>query len=389
MNQQEKEEGKMRLDKRVWLFVLGFGLVVSPAFAQNPINVGFTMDFSGVTAQVGNREAPVVEMVVKEVNDAGGINGRQIKLHTLDNGADPSRVVGNLKMLRDLNKCSAMFEGVNSSCGIAAKKWADQNKVPVITEGAMTDAVLQKEGKAWFFKSCASVSTHAESTLARLKKLGYTKVAFQGSTLAWGVDVRDTVKKLAPKYGIEIVGEVLCEPKSKDLTIQATRLRDTGAKAVICADYEAETGVWAKAVKTIGWNPFLFQYSSGLLSSAMKIYPPGTFEGWETSMTIDVTKPLVKEVWDKAAAFSGKRWEDDMITRTWDGIRLLIEAIRLSGNPDSPEAVRDGFYKIKNLPIVSGRKDSTGSFEIGRNEVLKPQDILIYVVKDGKIVPVK
>src|SRR5512142_2260553 len=96
---------RFRMECVVLLAVAGFAGVLSLGHVSNtgaadPINVGFTFDFSGVTAQVGNREAPVVEMVVKETNAAGGILGRQIKLHTLDNGADPSRVVGNLKMLR-------------------------------------------------------------------------------------------------------------------------------------------------------------------------------------------------------------------------------------------------------------------------------------------------
>jgi branched-chain amino acid transport system substrate-binding protein len=386
---------KMSLrEKLFFIFWAGFFcplLLISSSWAgpKDPINIGLTMDFSGVTAQIGIRETVIIKNVVKEANDAGGINGRPIKLFVLDNGSDPSKVTGNLKMLKELNKCVAMMEGVNSTCGIAAKAWADRNHIPIMTEGAMTDLVLQREGKAWFFKSCGSTWAHADATLKRLKELGYTKVAFQGSTLAWGVDVLDTVKKQAPKIGVQLVGEVLCEPKSKDLTIQAMKLRDTGAQAVICADYEAEIGVWARALKTIGWKPFSFSYSSGLLSTAMKISPPELFEGWETTQIIDDSKPLVKKIWNQYEALSGKRWDDDQTPRAWDGMSLLLEAVKLSGKPDDPAAIRDGFYKIKGFPIACGRLDSKGSFAIGRNESLTPDDMMVYTVKSGKLVVVK
>jgi branched-chain amino acid transport system substrate-binding protein len=370
----------------VYIVIVAFS---SSVFAKDPIHIGFSTDFSGLNAQIGIEEAAVVDMVVKEVNAAGGINGRLIELHTLDNGGEPSRTVGNLKLLKDVHKCVAMVSGVNSSCGIAAKGWAEKNKVPVITEGAMTDKVLVKNGKAWFFKSCASVSTHADATLLRIKNLGHKKMAFQGSTLAWGLDVRDCIKRNASAYGLEYVAEVLCEPKSKDLTIQATRLRDSGADVVVTADYEAETGVWGQALKTVGWKPFVFPYSSGIITNTLKVFPKELFEGWETTMLVDSSDPDVIKLWDDYEKFTGKRYEDDAVPRMHDAISLLIEAVRLSDDPDNPKAIREGFYKIKDFPLMCGRQGKKGGFAPGRNETLSPEDIVVYVVKDGMLRPVK
>ena len=81
-----------------------------------------------------------------------------------------------------------------------------------------------------------------------------------------------------------------------------------------------------------------------------------------------MTKPAVKQLWDKYEKYTGKRYEDETVLRTCDAINLLLEAIRLSGDPDGPEAIREGFYKINNFPIALGRKQTMGSFEIGRNQ---------------------
>ena len=93
--------------RKSFILFVGVGLVcifllVTSGKAQEkkPINIGFTTDFSGVTASFGITEAPVVEMVVKEVNAAGGINGRPIKLFVQDNAADPAKTVGILKMFK-------------------------------------------------------------------------------------------------------------------------------------------------------------------------------------------------------------------------------------------------------------------------------------------------
>jgi branched-chain amino acid transport system substrate-binding protein len=97
----------------------------------------------------------------------------------------------------------------------------------------------------------------------------------------------------------------------------------------------------------------------------------------------------VKEVWKKYQEYTGKSYEDEKVPRTWDAIQLLIQAIKLSGNPDDSTAIRDGFYKIKNFPVATGSKTTMGSFEIGRNHLLKVEDIPVYVFKSGTPVPIQ
>jgi len=382
--------------RKSFILFVGVGLVcifllVTSGKAQEkkPINIGFTTDFSGVTASFGITEAPVVEMVVKEVNAAGGINGRPIKLFVQDNAADPAKTVGILKMFKELNKCTAIIQGVTSSTGIAAKAWAEQNYIPIISPDPATDQLIQKEGKSWWFRTEVPISIRILTSLPRLKELGHDKVGFEGSTLAWGTDGLRSLKEYAPKYNVKVVGEVLCEPKTKDLTIQAMRLRDAGAQAVICVEYEAEGGVWARALKSIGWKPYLFHGSAAVFATTLRTNPPELFEDWEIAQQIDLTKPAVKKVWDKYETYTGKRYEDEKIPRTWDAVHLLLEAIKLSGNPDDPEAIREGFYKIKNFPLAVGRKDTMGSFEIGRNHLVTEKDMVIYVTKSGKLVLAK
>jgi branched-chain amino acid transport system substrate-binding protein len=362
---------------------------LSNSFAKEPIKIGCTFDFSGVTAQFGVIEIPVVKMVLEELNKAGGIDGRPVELFVLDNGSDPAKMIANLKLLKQKHKSVAMFIGVTSTVNLAAKPWLEKNQIPAISPDPMSDRLWQHEGKSWFFRTQIPNLLAVERVLKRAKDLGHTKIGFEGSTLAWSTDALSAVKKMAPKAGLDFVGEALCEPKSKDLTIQAKNLRATGATAVVMAEYEAELGVWARALKNIGWNPYLISLSGGNLYATASMYSPELFEGWETIQLIDTTKPLVQEVWKKYEAYTGKSVLDEKAPRTWDAIQLLIEAIKLSGNPDDSAAIRDAFYKIKNFPVATGSKTTTGSFEIGRNHLLTVDDIPVYVMKSGKLVPVQ
>lgn len=363
---------------------------VLPSFAAAPINIGLTMDFSGLDASMAMQEAPVVEMVVKRINAAGGINGRQINLITQDNGSDPAKVIGIAKMFKEKYNVKAIIAGPTSSVCIALKAWADQNHIPVIAIDPQSDKLWVKSGKAWFFRSETPASPRVDAILARLKTLGHTKVAFEGTTLAWGTDTLATLKQKAPAYGIKVVTEVLTEPKTKDLSIQAKKLKDSGAQAVICTEYDAETAGLARAMSAIGWKPYVIHTSAANLTASMGLIPPEMFNGWQTLQQIDATKPLVKKIWADARAYGAKKVvEDEKGPRAYDAVSLMVEALKLSGNPDDPTAIRDAFYKISNYERALGPKGGKGGYIVGKNHLLESKELLFAQVSGGKLVIAK
>lgn len=363
---------------------------LQPALAAAPINVGFTTDFSGPAATLTMQEAPVVEMIVKDINAHGGINGRQINLIAQDNGSDPAKAVGNAKMFKEQYHCKVIIAGVTSSVCLALKNWADKNNIPIIAIDPASDRLLVKSGKAWFFRAEDPIFLSVEAALARLKKLGHTKIAFEGSTLAWGTDTLAMIKEKAPAYGIKIVGEALVEPKAKDLTIQVKKLKDSGAQAVFCADYEAETAGMAKAMSSIGWKPYVIHVSAANITSATKLGSPEIFNGWETLQAADISKPMARNVFAKVKAYTGKPVDEDKkVLRAYDAISLLVAALKASGNPDDSTAIRDAFYKLPNYERATGKKGSKGGFVVGKNHLVDLDDEIIYTIKGGKIAPAK
>jgi branched-chain amino acid transport system substrate-binding protein len=380
--------------KYAGIVLVAMALVLSVFFQQvlaaEPINVGFTTDFSGSAATLTMQEAPVVEMVVKQINAAGGIKGRQINLVVQDNASDPAKAVGNAKMFKEQYKCKVIIAGVTSSVCAALKTWAERNQIPVIAIDPASDKLWVQRGKSWFFRTEDPIFLSVEAALARLKKLGHTRIAFEGSTLAWGTDTLAMIKEKAPQYGIKVVSEALVEPKAKDLTIQTKKLKDSGANAVFCADYEAETAGLAKAMNSLGWRPYVIHISAANLTSATKLGSPELFNGWETLQAADISKPLARKIFSQVKTYTGKPVDEDKkVLRAYDAINLLTEALEASGKPDDPTAIRDAFYKLPNYERAPGKKGGRGGFIVGKNHLVDLDDEIIYSVRGGKLAPAK
>src|SRR6187549_3061757 len=65
--------------------------------ASDPIKVGIATDLTGPIGYAGNADANVAKMVIKEINDAGGLLGRPLELFIEDTASNESVAVGNVR----------------------------------------------------------------------------------------------------------------------------------------------------------------------------------------------------------------------------------------------------------------------------------------------------
>src|SRR5215471_563709 len=98
--------------------------VIGPDWANSaaaPIKVGIATDLTGPISYVGNATANVGKMVVKDINDAGGILGRPIELLIVDTASTESVAVGNVRRLIQRDKVDVVLGGITSSMRNAIK----------------------------------------------------------------------------------------------------------------------------------------------------------------------------------------------------------------------------------------------------------------------------
>src|SRR5262249_14610961 len=87
--------------------------------AAAPIKVGIATDLTGAIPYVGNANA--AKMVVKDINNAGGILGRPIELFIVDTASNESVAVANVRRLIQRDKVDVVLGGITSSMRNAIK----------------------------------------------------------------------------------------------------------------------------------------------------------------------------------------------------------------------------------------------------------------------------
>src|SRR5215475_11264377 len=124
----------MPLTRRQALATAGAALastLAKPAIAANePIRIGYLPALTGPSSSTGIGINRGFELAVKELNDAGGINGRQIELVVRDTQSDPTKAVNGAAELTHGEKVSVVFGPVNSGESLAATPLIARDGVP-------------------------------------------------------------------------------------------------------------------------------------------------------------------------------------------------------------------------------------------------------------------
>ncbi len=119
--------------KFFWALLLSLGLSVSalaadPGVTESQILIGQSAPFTGPAAQLGIRLRLGIEAYLKAINAEGGVNGRSIKLISLDDGYEPARTVANTKEFINGDQVFALLGYVGTPTTLAAKPLIDEAK---------------------------------------------------------------------------------------------------------------------------------------------------------------------------------------------------------------------------------------------------------------------
>jgi branched-chain amino acid transport system substrate-binding protein len=108
----------------------------APAWAQQgePVKIGVLIGLTGSSAVAGNDSYKCMQIAADEVNAAGGVLGRPIKLVVQDDEGRPKGGVDGANLLADVEKVSVAIGGYSSGIALPAGQVFNEKKVVWVTD---------------------------------------------------------------------------------------------------------------------------------------------------------------------------------------------------------------------------------------------------------------
>jgi branched-chain amino acid transport system substrate-binding protein len=348
------------LKKLVTTALVSFSLfcLSTAALAAAPIKIGGLFSVTGPASFLGEPERNSAQMVVDEINKAGGIKGRKLELIAYDTGGDATKAVQLANKLIKNDHVVAIVGPSTTGDSMAIIPVVEKDQIPLVSCAA--GIKITEPVKKWVFKTAQNDSLAVQRIYEQLKKEGKTKVSILSVSDAFGSSGREQLKALAPRYGIQIVSDDTYGPKDTDMTAQLTKIRGARPQAVICWGTNPGPAVVARNAKQLGLNIPLYM-SHGVSSKKFIELAGDAAEGIRLpSGKVLAADLLGKNDNQKQSLLAFKKdYQQHFKTEgdhfgghAWDAVMLVKSAIERGG--DTPAGIRNALESTRNFAGIGG-----------------------------------
>ena len=337
---------------------------------QAPYVIGIAIDLSGRAAGLGIPEKRVYQMKADEFNQAGGVNGRELKLIILDNETKPAKAVLNTKKLIEVDKVIAILGYSTSGSTLASVETVMAGETVLFSNAASEK--IWKPTKKWVFNVVPRQKDACTPLLVDdLLKRGCKKIAYIYIDTAYGQTGKETFAWVCEKKGIKPATIEKYRPGTTDVSPEITHIKSSGADGLIICGYMGDTAMVLKSARDLGIKfPIVSEYAvvgpefiklagkygEGVVSTSLKALVAHDLSD------DDIQKVIAVELYEKYkkkygtfSLYGGHAW--DALTL----IKKALENVDPNLDPNKDEdlkkiraQLRDNIENLKNVVGQNG-----------------------------------
>ncbi len=358
--------------------------------AEAPVRIGAILSLTGTYAALGASEKQALDLEVERINSAGGVGGRQIEVIIEDDATDEAKAVAAASKLIDQDGVIAIIGATGTGQSMAIRGDVTRAGIPQVSMAGGT--VITSEFDPLVFQTPWSNTIVVPFVLEAVKASGATKIAVLSDTGGYGKDGKPIIEQDAPGLGLEIVANETFNPGDTDMTAQLTKVRGSGAEAVVLWTAGKEAATIMKNAEglgmTSGEGKLAFFGGSGQARTEFAEGAGAAAEGF----TFGTGKSLVPSNWGEgtaqydtvsdfatryAAAYGTQ--PDIFAGHAFDAMAIIAAALETAG-PDADGArLRDAIESTTGLLGYGGSFTFTPTDHNG----LSSEDLALYRFQGG------
>lgn len=341
------------------------------------ITIGTVTTNSGTAAAYGEAEVKGFELAVSEINAKGGINGKKVKLESMDDKGDATEASNAYNKLAGDNNVLAVAGPTISATTAAVAPLADQSKLVTIAPAATSDSI---ETGNYLFRTCFKDSYQGE-VAARFaaENLKVKKVAvLYGTGDPYSSGVGEAFAKAAEKLGLEVVDkESSSSADDTEYSAQLQKIQASGAELLYAPYYYSVAGPYIiPQARSVGFEGYVMGPDGydGLKLTGDKSQYNKTY--YTTHYSADDNTNTKVQDFIKSYKSKNNAEPNTFAALGYDTIYMIKQAIEKAGENATREDVRNAVAGM-TFDGVTGKftMDKSGS---------PTKSVTVLEMKDGK-----
>ena len=314
-----------------------------------PITFGVICSITGNFPLAGENTQKGVDLAVKEINEAGGVLGREFQVSYQDDAGNQTGAMNAANRLIS-DEVVAILGPMVSSNVIAISDAVSAAGMPVLF-GGTSPSIADLENPYMFRIRPSDNITASAAAQFMDEELGVQKLGIIYNTDDFGTGALTVIRDYYTDKDVELV-EVGVNTGDTDLSGQITQMISEDVDGLIYWGHDAEVAILARQVSELGLEvPVL---TSGSLPQVISAVDGSYVDGWYVALDECMDEDR-EEIQNYVAAFEAEYGETPELYSAafYGATKLLADAIERAGSTDS-EAVCQALRDTDGFPGIIG-----------------------------------
>jgi len=228
------------------------------------VTFGMHTDLSGVAATYGVSSSNAVKMRFDELNDAGGINGRKLKVIIEDTAYQVPKAVQACNKLINRDKVFAFVAPLGTPMNNACFKDQFAVGVPNLFPLSAARSMYEPYERLKFYGAASYVDQVRSGIDYFVKTKGKKAVCVMYQDTDFGKEVLEGAEQQTKKLGIKVVETTAHKPTDQDFTAPIGKLRSAGCDLILMGTIVRDSIVPYTTARKAGWNDVDFLGSAAV-----------------------------------------------------------------------------------------------------------------------------
>ena len=326
--------------------MLAFAAVATPAMAQEEIRIGLVEPVTGSVAYNGNSVVEGAKLAISEVNTAGGILGKQVRLVIEDGQCQPSASVNAVEKLVQKDKVALLVGAFCSSATAAIMPVAQKYKIPLIT-AVSSKADLTEQGNRYFFRAAETDALMARAFAKILaQELKLNSVAYVGVNDDWGRGGVDEFNRDLSELGVKAALVEYFDHGATDFFTLLAKLRAAKSDGLFVAAETQDGSILVKQIREMGLTTKVFGVGSWATADFIRLAgqaAEGIYAAVPYASSLDTPR---NQAFVKTYEAAYKVKPGKYGAAGYNTLHIAAAAIARAGSIDA-EAIREALHKTR------------------------------------------
>jgi branched-chain amino acid transport system substrate-binding protein len=337
--------------RKLLLATAATAVLAPAAYAQDSINVGIILGFTGPLESITPGMAAGAELAFKEASDSGNLpGGATFNVIRADSTCiDAAAATPAAERLVTSDNVAAIMGADCSGVTTAiANNVAIPNGVVMISPSATSPALSAIEDNGFFFRTAPSDARQGEVIAALMNERGMSNIAITYTNNDYGKGLADAIASAFEAAGGTVAITVAHEDGKGDYSAEVAALQASGAEHLVVAGYvdQGGVGIVQAALDTGAFESFVFpdgMYGQSLIDSI------GDEINGKVLGTLPGTEGEGATRFADVAGAGGVDPTGTYAPESYDAAALIALAIAAGGSADRT-SIRDNVLNVANEP---------------------------------------